>query len=161
LFHIDVVQQQIKKWHVQIINHRNFKEGDWELLYNSSFKYFKRKLKTRWLGPYNIEKCYDNGLVKRRTIDNEGIPLLVNGFRLQIYKINLSKKDFIATWRTSPLSTHPTDPRLSKKKREKIRRKKTKTSLGENFHEASRTYLWLKKSMEVASYLNKEKKPSS
>jgi hypothetical protein len=35
------------------------------------------------LGPYKIEKCYDNDLVKIRTIDEEGIPLLVNGFKAQ------------------------------------------------------------------------------
>ena len=30
------------------------------------------------LGPYIMEKCFDNGSVQIRTIDEEGIPLLVN-----------------------------------------------------------------------------------
>jgi len=38
---------------------------------------------TKWLGPYVIEKCHDNGVVQIRTIDGEGIPFLVNGYRLK------------------------------------------------------------------------------
>lgn len=40
---------------------------------------FKGKLRTRWLGPYVIKRCHDNGSVQIRTIDVEAIPLLVNG----------------------------------------------------------------------------------
>ena len=65
------------------------------LLYESRFKYFKGKLMTRWLGPYTVEKCFDNGVVQIRTIDEEGIPLLVNGHRLKIYKNPLSKVEFL------------------------------------------------------------------
>ena len=41
---------------------------------------------TRWLGPYVIEKFHDNGIVQIRTIDAEGIPLLVNGYKLKVHK---------------------------------------------------------------------------
>ena len=50
---------------------------------------------TRWLAPYTVEKCFDNGAVQIRTIDEEGIPLLVNGHKLKIYKKPLSRADFI------------------------------------------------------------------
>ena len=50
---------------------------------------------TRWLGPYIVKKCFDNGAVQIITIDEEGIPLLVNGHRLKIYKKPLSKAEFI------------------------------------------------------------------
>ena len=66
-----------------------------EMLYDSRFKDFKGKLMTRWLGPYKVEKCYDNGAVQIRTIDEEGIPLLVNGQRIKIYNRPLSKEEFI------------------------------------------------------------------
>jgi len=48
-----------------------------------------------WLGPYVIEKCHDNGAVQMKTIDVEAIPLVVNGYRLNIYKKPLSKQEFI------------------------------------------------------------------
>jgi carbamoylphosphate synthase large subunit len=48
---------------------------------------------TRWLGPYIIEKCYDNGSMHIRTIDEERIPLLVNGFRLNTYNKPLTKEE--------------------------------------------------------------------
>ena len=64
-------------------------------MYDLKNKDFKGKLSTRWLGPYVIEKCHDNGSVQVRTIDAEAIPLLVNGRKLKVYKKPLSKKEFI------------------------------------------------------------------
>ena len=49
----------------------------------------------RWLVPYIVEKYFDNGAVQIRTIDEEGIPLLVNGHGIKIYKKPLSKAEFI------------------------------------------------------------------
>jgi hypothetical protein len=49
---------------------------------------------TRWLGPYIIEKYYDNGLVHIRTIDEEGILLLVNGFSIKVYNKTMIRKEF-------------------------------------------------------------------
>ena len=65
------------------------------MLYDSRYKDFKGKLRTRWLGPYVVERCHDNGSVQIRTIDEEAIPLLVNGHRLKIYKRPLSRQEFI------------------------------------------------------------------
>eukprot|EP00253_Pinus_taeda_P034926 PITA_34926 len=59
------------------------------------YKYFKGKLRTRWLGPYVVERCPDNGLVQIKSIDEEAIPLLFNGHRLKMYKRPLSKQEFI------------------------------------------------------------------
>ena len=41
-----------------------------------------------------MEKCNDNGSVLIRTIDDEAIPMLVNGHRLEVYKKPLSKREF-------------------------------------------------------------------
>jgi hypothetical protein len=54
---------------------------------------------TRWIGPYIIKMCYDNGSVHIRTIDEEGISLLVNGFRLKTYNKPLTKEEFMTTMR--------------------------------------------------------------
>ena len=77
------------------IKDKQYQEGDWALLYDSRYKYFKGKLRTRRLGPYVIEKIHDNGSVQIRTIDEEAIPLLVNGYKLKFYKKPLSDQEFI------------------------------------------------------------------
>jgi len=86
------------------------------LLYDSRYKYFKEKLNTRWLRPYVVERCHGNGSMQVRTIDEEAIPLLVNGHRLKLYKRPLSKQEFIDNINktvmmlkqvpTPPLSSH-------------------------------------------------------
>lgn len=95
LLHIKVVQTQRKIWHDKHIKTRAFREGDWALLYESRFKDFKGKFITSRLGLYLVDKCHDNGLVRIRTIYEEKIPLLVNGYRLKFYKNPLSRTKFI------------------------------------------------------------------
>ena len=91
LLHTEVVQLQRKIWHDRNIREKQFQEGDWALLYDSRYKDFKGKLRIRWLGPYTVEKCNDNGSVLIRTIDGETIPMLVNGHRLKVYRKPLFK----------------------------------------------------------------------
>eukprot|EP00253_Pinus_taeda_P019960 PITA_19960 len=91
LLYTEVVQLQRKIWHDKNIKEKQFQEGDWALLNDSRYKDFKGKPRTRWLGPYIVEKCNDNGLVLIRTIIDEAIPMLVNGHRLKAYKKPLSK----------------------------------------------------------------------
>ena len=95
LLHSEVVQLQRKIWHDRHLKEKKFQQGDWALLYDSIYKDFKGKPKTRGLGPYEVEKCNDNGLVLIWTIDEEAIPMLVNGHRLKIYRKPLSKQEFI------------------------------------------------------------------
>eukprot|EP00253_Pinus_taeda_P026239 PITA_26239 len=95
LLHIEVVQLQRKIWHDRNIREKQFQEGDWALLYDSRYMDFKGMLRTRWMGPYIVEKCKDNGSVLIRTIDDEAIPMLVNGHRLKVFKKPLSKREFI------------------------------------------------------------------
>ncbi len=95
LLHTKVVHLQRKVWHDKNIKEKQFQEGDWALLYDSRYKDFKGKLRTRWLGPYTVEKCNDNGSVMIKTIHDEAIPMLVNVHQLKVYKKPLSKQDFI------------------------------------------------------------------
>jgi len=52
---------------------------------------------TIWLGPYLIEKFHDNGVVHIRTIDEEDILLLVNGYKFKVYRKPISKEEFTST----------------------------------------------------------------
>eukprot|EP00253_Pinus_taeda_P023206 PITA_23206 len=77
--HTEVVQLQRKIWNDKNVKEKQFQEGDWALLYDTRYKNFKGKLRKRWIKPYVVEICHDNGSVKIRTIDEEAIPFLVNG----------------------------------------------------------------------------------
>lgn len=75
LQHTQIIQQQRATWHDKFIKKNKFKAGDWALLFDSKFKDFQAKFITHWLGPYEIEEIYDNGLVIIKTIDEEQISL--------------------------------------------------------------------------------------
>ena len=55
---------------------------------------------TKWLGPYIIKICHDNGSVQIKTIDGEKIPLLVNGFGLKVYNKPMTREEFTTTVKT-------------------------------------------------------------
>ena len=88
----DLVQHQRAKWHDRYIKERKFQEGDWALLFDSKFKYFKGKFQTHWPGPYEIDKVFNNEAVRVKNIDEFQISFLVNGHRLKIYHKPLSKE---------------------------------------------------------------------
>jgi hypothetical protein len=63
LQHTKTIQQKRKKVHNNHIQTKEFSINDWALLYDSRYKENQGKLTTRWLGPYEIENLFDNGLV--------------------------------------------------------------------------------------------------
>jgi hypothetical protein len=92
-----VIQQQRSQWHDKNIKNKQFQKGNWALLYDSRFKEFQGKLRTRWLGPYEVYTVFLNGTVRLLTIDDSRTPLLVNGHRLRLYQKPISREDFKAT----------------------------------------------------------------
>ena len=64
-------------------------------MFDSKLKYFQGKFQTHWLGPYEIEKVFENGVVKIRTIDEEKVVVLVNFHRLKVYHKPISREEFI------------------------------------------------------------------
>ena len=98
-----LLQQQRSNWHDRFIKKKIFCEGDWALLYDSRFKRdFKGKLRTRWLGPYLVDRVFDNGTVRLVTIDENRIPLFANGHRLRLYHKPISKDAFISQIAADP-----------------------------------------------------------
>lgn len=49
LLHTEIVQLHRKICHDKQIKEKQFQEGDWAFLYDSRYKDFKGKLRTRWL----------------------------------------------------------------------------------------------------------------
>ena len=64
-------------------------------MFDSKFKDFQGKFQTHWLGPYEIEEVFNNGVVRIRKIDEINVPLLVNGHRLKIYHKPISREEFV------------------------------------------------------------------
>ncbi|XP_004515402.1 uncharacterized protein [Cicer arietinum] len=52
-----------KNWHDKHITRREFKESDYVLLFNSRFKLFPSKLRSRWSWPFQIHKMFSFGAV--------------------------------------------------------------------------------------------------
>eukprot|EP00253_Pinus_taeda_P020172 PITA_20172 len=92
-----MIQQQRTRWHDKTIKQKQFQKGNWALLYHSHFENFQGKLRTRWLGPYEIDVVFPNRTVILLMIDDNRTPLLVNGYRLRPYQRPVSKEDFKAT----------------------------------------------------------------
>ena len=54
----------MKKWHDAKILKREFRVGDWVLLYNSRLRLFPGKLKSKWSGPFKVTRVFTNGAIK-------------------------------------------------------------------------------------------------
>lgn len=94
LHHTILVQEKQTKWHDQFLRKKQFKTGDWALLFDSRYKDFWGKLTTRWLGPYEVETTFENGVVRIKTLDEEPISFTMNGHRLIIQTKPLSRDEF-------------------------------------------------------------------
>jgi hypothetical protein len=79
-----IYKERIKRWYDKRLKKKEFKEGDKVLLYNSRFKTFgKRKLQSKWDGPYIVHSVLSNGAVT--IMDVKGDQFMVNGQWLKIY----------------------------------------------------------------------------
>jgi hypothetical protein len=73
-----IYKEIIKRWYDKRLKKNEFEEGDKVLLYNSRFKSFgKRKLQSKWDGPYIVHSVLSNGVVT--IMDMKGDQFMVNG----------------------------------------------------------------------------------
>ncbi|KAJ9557611.1 hypothetical protein OSB04_012225 [Centaurea solstitialis] len=78
-----IYKEQRKRWHdAHLKEIKVFKEGDKVLVYQTRFKFSPGKLKSRWVGPYVVQKAYPSGFVDLVTERGE---FRVNGQRLKLY----------------------------------------------------------------------------
>jgi len=76
-------KEKTKRWHDKHIVRREFREGDVVLLYNSRLRLFPGKLKSRWNGPYQVQKVFNHGAIEIWS-ERTGA-FKVNGQRLKHY----------------------------------------------------------------------------
>jgi hypothetical protein len=71
-----IYKDRTKKWHNKRILIKEFKVGELVLLFNSSLKLFPRKLCSRWSGPYEITKVFQNVAFETKTNLMKFLPLM-------------------------------------------------------------------------------------
>ncbi|XP_012480926.1 uncharacterized protein LOC105795815 [Gossypium raimondii] len=77
-------KEKSKRWHDNKFLPRQFAPRQQVLLFNSRFKLFPEKLKSRWSGPFKILHVYSHGAVVVKD-DKIGSTFNVNGQRLKHY----------------------------------------------------------------------------
>ncbi|XP_074315015.1 uncharacterized protein LOC141651193 [Silene latifolia] len=75
-------KEKTKRFHDKAIIRREFKEGDLVLLFNSRFKLFSGKLKSKWSGPFTVVRAFPYGSVE---VSDGDQTFKVNGQRLKHY----------------------------------------------------------------------------
>ena len=73
----------MKKYHYQRIEKREFVIGDLLLLFNSRLHLLLGMLKSKFIGPFLVTKCFPHRVVDVE--NNEGTRFKVNGQRINIY----------------------------------------------------------------------------
>ncbi|XP_019229273.1 PREDICTED: uncharacterized protein LOC109210328 [Nicotiana attenuata] len=77
-------KEKTKRWHDKRIKPRHFEPGQQVLLFNSRVKLFPGKLKSRWLGPFEVVRVNPYGAIDLRALNGER-KFLVNGHRVKHY----------------------------------------------------------------------------
>ena len=78
-----IYKERTKWWHEKFINHREFREGDLVLLFNSRLKFFLGKLRSKWSGPFKVIRIYPYGAIEIGT--EATCSFKVNGSGLKPY----------------------------------------------------------------------------
>ncbi|CAM8911117.1 unnamed protein product [Rhodiola kirilowii] len=78
-----ICKERTRRWHDKLILKKQFSIGDKVLLFNSRYKLFPGKFKSRWFGPYRIHRVFDDGHLE--LVDNQGNLFKANGQRVKIY----------------------------------------------------------------------------
>ena len=84
-----IYKDRMKCFHDQNIKRRTFHEGQKVWLFNSRVKLFLGKLRSRWDGPFILQKIHENGSILIQ--DKQGKEFAVNGQRLKPYYEHSSK----------------------------------------------------------------------
>ena len=79
-----IYQEKSQKLHDKKLRVKHFHPGQQVLLYDSRLKLFPRKLKSRWIGPYEVVEAYGLGAVRIRHVEGNRT-FVMNGHRRKEY----------------------------------------------------------------------------
>ncbi|XP_057791290.1 uncharacterized protein LOC131008426 [Salvia miltiorrhiza] len=77
-------KERMKKSHDALIMNKLFNYGQKVLLYQTRFKFASGKLSTKWIGPFEVQAQFPNGVVEVKN-PKSGKVFKVNGQRLKAY----------------------------------------------------------------------------
>ncbi|XP_074293176.1 uncharacterized protein LOC141620126 [Silene latifolia] len=77
-------KEKTRSWHDKMVTRRVFEEGQEVLVFQSCFKNFPGKLRSRWYGPYKVRKVFPHGALEVED-PTSGKVIKVNGQRLKHY----------------------------------------------------------------------------
>ena len=78
----NIAKQILKRWHDQLVSHKEFQKRQRVLLYDSKLHIFLGKLKSRRIGPFTIQQVHSNRVVELLNSNSTG-SFKVNGHRLK------------------------------------------------------------------------------
>ncbi|XP_057734282.1 uncharacterized protein LOC130949634 [Arachis stenosperma] len=79
-----IYKEKMKAVHDQNIKKREFQLGDFVLLYKSRLRLMPGKLRSKWEGPYRVEKAEPYGVYHLSHPSSSEL-IKVNGHRLKLY----------------------------------------------------------------------------
>ena len=79
---LGLTKEKTKAFDDKHITRKHFIPGQKVLLYHSRLKLFPGKLRSRWIGPFMVEKVFTHGAIEIRSIET-GQVFKVNGHRLK------------------------------------------------------------------------------
>ncbi|CAM8889514.1 unnamed protein product [Rhodiola kirilowii] len=88
-----IYKEKTRRWHDKLILKKQFSVGDKVLLFNSRYKLFPWKFKSRWFGPYRIHRVFNDGHLE--LIDNQENVFKANGQRVKIYHVADGNQDLL------------------------------------------------------------------
>jgi len=80
----ELYKERTKKLHDKHILKHNFSEGEKVLVYNSQVCLFPRKLKSKWIGQFEVMKVFPYGVLELKKSNGETFK--VNGQHAKHYK---------------------------------------------------------------------------
>ena len=86
-----IYKERTKRMHDKHITRREFREGELVLLFNSRWRLFPGKLRSRWSGPFEVKKVYPFGAIEISS--KNGNTFKVNGQRLKLYLADHSRDE--------------------------------------------------------------------
>ena len=95
-----IYKERTKKWNDKQISRKEFNEGNIVLLFNSRLKLFSGKLRSRWSGPFEVTKIFQNGAIEIKGMSYK--PFIVNGQRLKHYH-SIDNKEYYTSIRLDAL----------------------------------------------------------
>ncbi|XP_074283003.1 uncharacterized protein LOC141607548 [Silene latifolia] len=79
-----IYKARTRAWHDNMISRRVFQVGEKVLLFQNRLRLFSGKLRSRWMGPYEVVKVFQHGAIEIKCLKS-GKVLKVNGQRLKHY----------------------------------------------------------------------------